>query len=165
MSTPTTPATAVSTTPDPDMSDEELAWQPIGYWSGVAHQAVITYIRDAMARAGITQPQWWILNQVEGAPAGRTREELEEALANVAGDRYEIYRSVDIMLHREWLVTAEDGRLRLTDAGRATKARIKERVIAIRGEMHDGITDEEYVAALKVLRRMIRNTGGSEGWH
>ncbi len=165
MTTRTTPATPVSTAPDPDMSDEELTWQPIGYWSGVAHQAVIKHIRDAMARAGITQPQWWILNQVEGDPSGRTREELEERLAHVAGDPYEIYRSVDIMLHQEWLATAEDGRLRLTDAGRAAKARIKERVVGIRAEMHDGITDEEYVAVLKVLRRMIRNTGGAEGWH
>lgn len=36
-------------------------------------------------------------------------------------------------------------------------ARIKELVTALRAEIHEGITDEEWVAALKVLRRMKEN--------
>ncbi|MEV0263113.1 MarR family winged helix-turn-helix transcriptional regulator [Streptomyces sp. NPDC050617] len=161
MTTPVAPVTAPSPA-DPNAADEVLASQPIGYWSGVAHQAVIKHLRDAMARQGITQPQWWILNQVDSSPNGQTREELADRLASVADGPYEISRSVDLLLHQEWLAADEDDRFQLTDAGRAAKARIKQLVIDLRAEMHDGITDEEYVAALKVLRRMIRNTGGSD---
>ncbi|MFE7118416.1 MarR family winged helix-turn-helix transcriptional regulator [Streptomyces sp. NPDC057654] len=156
---PVSPATTIAPA-DPDATDEALASQPIGYWSGVTHQAVIKHIRDAMARQGVTQPQWWILNQVDSDPAGKTREELADRLASFADGPYEISRSVDLLLSQEWLAAGEDSRFRLTDAGSAAKARIKQLATDLRAEMHDGITDEEYVAALKVLRHMIRNTGG-----
>lgn len=32
-----------------------------------------------------------------------------------------------------------------------------------REEIHEGVTDEEFVAALKVLQRMIHNVGGRPG--
>lgn len=70
---------------DPGATDEMLATQPIGYWSGLAHAAVTRHLRDAMAR-------------------------------------------IDL----------------------ATE---------VRTVVHEGISEEEYVAALKVLRRMVANTG------
>ena len=47
---------------DPAAPDDALATQPIGYWSGLAHRAVIGRIRDEMARIDVTQPQWWTVN-------------------------------------------------------------------------------------------------------
>ncbi len=47
---------------DPAAPDDALATQPIGYWSGLAHRAVIRRIRDEMARIDVTQPQWWTVN-------------------------------------------------------------------------------------------------------
>lgn len=34
----------------------------------------------------------------------------------------------------------------------------------MRAEIHEGISDEEYLLTLKVLQRMIHNTGG-KAWH
>ncbi|MHC3390397.1 MarR family winged helix-turn-helix transcriptional regulator [Streptomyces lavendulocolor] len=153
--TPTVPAPA-----DPAVTDAELASQPIGYWSGVVHKAVITHIRDAMARVDLTQPMWWTLNRVD-AGGHVTREVVATGLAGVADTPYDGSRAVDHLLHRGWLRLDDDEGLHLTDEGRAAKARIKELVTGIRARIHDGITDEEYVAALRVLRRMADNVAAA----
>ncbi|MFD7895262.1 MarR family transcriptional regulator [Streptomyces sp. NPDC059743] len=145
---------------DPDATDDMLSGQPIGYWSGVAHKAVIKHIRDAMARMDVSQPQWWTLNRVDAAGDGPTREEVAGQLTSVADSPDETRRAVDQLLHRGRLGIDTGQRLYLTDSGRAAKARIKQLVTDLRAEIHDGITDEEYVAALKVLRRMIHNANG-----
>ncbi|MFI0737844.1 MarR family winged helix-turn-helix transcriptional regulator [Streptomyces sp. NPDC021100] len=163
-----TPHQPISPRPaDPAVPDDfaALAAQPIGYWSGVAHDAVIRHIRDGMAGIDVTQPQWWILNQVAGAgSAGRTRDELVARLAGTIGVApEEIARAADSLLARGWLTADGPDALRLTDAGRAAKARTKELVDRMRTEIHEGITDEEYVGALRVLRRMIDNVAAARG--
>ncbi|GAA2483354.1 MarR family winged helix-turn-helix transcriptional regulator [Streptomyces gobitricini] len=149
--TPTVPAPA-----DPAATDADLASQPIGYWSGVVHKAVIKHIRDAMARVDVTQPMWWALNRVDVGDHV-TREVIAAGLADVADTPYDASRAVDHLLHRGWVRAGEDERLHLTDEGRAAKARIREMLAGVRARIHDGITDNEYVAALKVLRRMTDN--------
>ncbi|MER7108382.1 MarR family winged helix-turn-helix transcriptional regulator [Streptomyces sp. NPDC000229] len=149
--TPTPPAPA-----NPAATDADLASQPIGYWSGVVHKAVINHIRDAMARVDVTQPQWWTLNRVDVGDHV-TREVVVTGLADVADTPHDASRAVDHLLHRGWLRLDDEQRLHLTDEGRAAKARIKELVTGLRAQIHDGITDAEYVAALKVLRRMADN--------
>lgn len=68
---------------------------------------------------------------------------------------------VDQLLHRGWLRSEADGdggrRLHLTEAGEAARVRLRELVTELRAVVHQGISDEEYVAALKVLRRMVAN--------
>ncbi|MEN8650709.1 MarR family winged helix-turn-helix transcriptional regulator [Streptomyces sp. 21So2-11] len=154
----TIPATA-----DPDATDDALATQPIGYWSSVAGKAVTQHLRDAMARMDVTQPQWWTINRVDVSGDGPTREDVVAQLASVADGPYDISRVVDQLLHRGWLSIDTGAHLHLTDSGRAAKARIKQLVTDLREEIHSGITDEEYVAALKVLRRMIHNIDGAPG--
>ncbi|OKJ99512.1 hypothetical protein AMK26_26110 [Streptomyces sp. CB03234] len=153
--TTTAPAPA-----DPAATDADLASQPIGYWSGVVHKAVITHLRDAMARVDVTQPQWWTLNRVDVGDHV-TREVIVSGLADVADTPHDASRAVDHLLHRGWLGIDAEQRLHLTDEGRAAKARIKELVTGIRARIHDGISDDEYVAALKVLRRMADNVAAA----
>lgn len=149
--------TTIPSPADPAVTDDALAAQPIGYWSGAAHQAVINHIRDAMARLDVTQPQWWTLNRVDSGGEPPTREEVVSHLAEVADGPHDVSRVVDQLLHRGWLDADADGWLGLTDDGRAAKARIKTLVTEVRTEVHDGIADDEYVIALKVLCRMIDN--------
>jgi DNA-binding MarR family transcriptional regulator len=155
----TTSATQSPVTPqhsaNPRAADADLASQPVAYWTGVASVAVKNLLRDSMARFDVTQPQWWVLNRVEATPATRT--EVVEALADVAETPYDIPRVVDQLLHRGWLAADEEGRLSLTEQGRAGKSEIKGLVAGLRAQVHEGVTDEEYVAALKVLRRMTAN--------
>ncbi|MFC8623814.1 hypothetical protein [Streptomyces anulatus] len=59
---------------------------------------------------------------------------------------------------RDAMARTDDGqRLHLTDTGEAARVRLRELATEVRAEAHQGISDEEYVAALKVLRRMVAN--------
>ncbi|WP_411070092.1 MarR family winged helix-turn-helix transcriptional regulator [Streptomyces sp. cmx-4-25] len=146
---------------DPAATDDVLAHQPIGYWSGRVHEAVTRHLRDAMARIDVTQPQYWVLNRVNGGPAAPSVEEVIAPLAPLAGGRHEISRTVDQLLHRGWLRTDAAGNLHLTETGEAARSRLRELATELRAEVHRGIDDEEYVAALKVLRTMIANVEGA----
>ncbi|MGW7476447.1 MarR family transcriptional regulator, partial [Streptomyces cyaneofuscatus] len=58
----------------------------------------------------------------------------------------------------------EGARPRPTPAGRPLRHGGDPGPPRARAEIHEGIPDEEFVAALKVLQRMIRNVGG-RAWH
>ncbi|MFI6416043.1 MarR family winged helix-turn-helix transcriptional regulator [Streptomyces sp. NPDC050842] len=145
---------------DPAAVDGALATQPIGYWSGLAHAAVTRHLRDAMARIDVTQPQYWVLNRVNGGPGAPSREEVVGQLTPLADGPHEIARVVEQLLHRGWLRADDARRLHLTEVGEAARVRLRELVTEVRAEVHEGISDEEYVAALKVLRRMVANVEG-----
>ncbi|MFF4404476.1 MarR family winged helix-turn-helix transcriptional regulator [Streptomyces sp. NPDC001262] len=145
-----------------DLDVPTLAAQPAAYWTWTTTQALLRHARNALARADVTQPQWWALVHIGGAEHGLTREGLcvrsEDFPYGVGPD--DMGHAVDSLLHRGWLVADGAGRLTLTAAGTEARARVKELMSQARSEVHDGITDEEYAAVLTVLRRMIRNVGG-----
>ncbi|MET7854308.1 MarR family winged helix-turn-helix transcriptional regulator [Streptomyces avermitilis] len=157
---PLTGSTTDQAPADPAATDDMLATQPIGYWSGLAHTAVTRHLRDAMARIDVTQPQYWVLNRVHGGPAAPGREEVVTQLTPLADGPHEIARVVDQLLHRGWLRIDAGQRLRLTDTGEAARKRLRQLVTELRAVVHEGISDEEYTAALKVLRTMIANVEG-----
>ncbi|MFF2023859.1 MarR family winged helix-turn-helix transcriptional regulator [Streptomyces sp. NPDC058171] len=142
---------------DPAATDDELASQPIGYWSGRAHAVVTRQLRDAMAGIDVTQPQYWVLNTVKYSPEPPSPDEASAQLSPLAEGPHEIPRVVAQLLHRGWLRTDGGARLHLTDAGEAARVRLRALVGELRAVVHDGISDEEYVVTLKVLRRMIAN--------
>ncbi|MGX1853604.1 MarR family winged helix-turn-helix transcriptional regulator [Streptomyces sp. NPDC055299] len=142
---------------NPAATDDMLASQPIGYWSGQVHAVVTRHLRDAMAGIDVTQPQYWVLNSVKYGPAAPSRDEIAAQLLSLADGQHEIPRVVAQLLHRGWLRTDAGDRLYLTGAGEAARLRVRELVTELRTVVHDGISDEEYVATLKVLRRMISN--------
>ncbi|MFB7513617.1 MarR family winged helix-turn-helix transcriptional regulator [Streptomyces sp. NPDC056144] len=146
---------------DPTAADGALASQPVGYWTGLAHTAVTRHLRDAMARIDVTQPQYWVLNRVHGAPAAPPRAEVVSGLTPLADGPHDIPRVVDQLLHRGWIHADDGDRLHLTDAGEAARVRLRRLVTEVRAEVHEGVTDAEYVAALKVLRRMVANVEGA----
>lgn len=146
----------VPATANPSVAEDALAAQPVGYWSGAVHRAVVNRLRDVLAGIDVTQSQWWVLTRVDTGD-GLTREDIVAQLTEVAETPHEVPRAVDQLLHRGWVETDDARRLRLTDFGRAAQGRIKELVTGLRAEVHEGISDEDYVTALRVMRRMIGN--------
>lgn len=145
-------------------SDEELINQPIGYWATAAGEAVVHHIRTMLAEAGLTQPQWWILNQINTAD-GRDKAEVVATLRGYlsVGDN-SLHHNISALHDRALLTEDTDGRLRITDEGRRLRDDTAARQQKTRAEIHEGIPDEEYIRTLKVLQRMIHNVGG-EAWH
>jgi DNA-binding MarR family transcriptional regulator len=152
----------VPATANPFVAEDALAGQPVGYWSGAVHRAVVNRLRDVMAGIDVTQPQWWVLTRVDIGD-GLIREGIAAQLTDVAESPYEVPRAIDQLLHRGWVEMDGARRLRLTDVGRAAQGRIKELVTSLRAEVHEGISDEDYVTALKVMRRMIGNIESAAG--
>lgn len=78
----------------------------------------------------------------------------------MADGPHEVERTIDQLVHRGWLRIGTGQCLHLTDAGEAAKVGLREPATELRAVVHEGISGEEYVAALKVLRRMVTNVGG-----
>jgi hypothetical protein len=147
-------------------SDAELAAQPAAYWTGVAYEALIAYTRARQAELGFTQPGFWLLRNLsvnDLSPDGRgmTVPELRQAMTGYLRPEDDLAAEAEELLERGWLTRDGDGRLWITEAGDGARAALARHAPAIRDRIHEGIDDADYVTALKVLHRMIRNTGGT----
>ncbi|KPC88509.1 transcriptional regulator [Streptomyces sp. NRRL WC-3753] len=149
-------------------TDTELVRQPIGYWTWAAYKAVVTRTRAALAELGTTQPQWWVLAQVARADTPKTRAEVSELLRNYLDTGPEAMESeIDATVTAGWIVQdaeTSDSRLSLTPEGRAFFEKAAALQDDLWTERHAGISDEEYLTTMKVLQRVIHNTGG-RAWH
>ncbi|MGW0884993.1 MarR family winged helix-turn-helix transcriptional regulator [Streptomyces sp. NPDC002671] len=146
-------------------SDAGLIEQPIGYWSWAAYNAVVTRTRGALAELGTTQPQWWVLAQVARAERVKSRAEVSELLRGYLDTGAETMGAeIDNTIARGWITEDADGRLGITAGGRAFFEKAAALQDELWAERHAGISDEEYLTTLKVLQRVIHNTGG-RAWH
>lgn len=142
-----------------EYSQDQLAAQPIGYWSREAANLVIGGLRAALAEENLTQPHWWSLNHIAGAPGTWTRATLTAKLApydDQNTDFAALYTDLD---SRGWL-TEPDGTLALTAAGEAGRLRAHARNAKVHARMRAGIDDAAYAATIDVLRRLVANLGG-----
>jgi hypothetical protein len=143
-----------------EYSQEELASQPIGYWSGEAYRRVVGRIRAELAVEDLTQPHWWTLNHVAGAPGEWSRTKLAERLLPFDDLGIDFGGVFDDLIARGWM-REDAGSLTLTESGEAGRLRARDRNAHAHEQTHDGITTAEYVAALNVLRRMVANLDGN----
>ncbi|GGZ32083.1 hypothetical protein GCM10010387_27890 [Streptomyces inusitatus] len=141
-------------------TEEQLATQPIGYWSGEAYRTIVARIRAGLAEERLTQPHWWILNQAAARPGHWERGPLADWLVTFDDQDTDFGGVFDDLVDRGWLSEPAEGRLTLTEAGAAGRARAAVRTAEATRQIHEGISTEEYTAALNVLRRMIDNLGG-----
>ncbi|NGO71319.1 MarR family winged helix-turn-helix transcriptional regulator [Streptomyces boncukensis] len=147
-------------------TDAELAAQPVGYISGLAYEAVISFIRAQQAELGYTQPQYWLLrnlsvNDISPDGHGMTIPELQQAMSAYIRPEDDLKAEADALVERGWLTRDADGRLWITEAGEEFRAGVKQHIPAIRGRIHEGIDDADYATTVRVLTQMIRNTGGT----
>ncbi|MEU3777322.1 MarR family winged helix-turn-helix transcriptional regulator [Streptomyces sp. NPDC032472] len=148
------------------ISDAELAAQPAAYWTGLAYEALIAFTRDRQAELGFTQPQYWVLrnlspNDLSADGRGMTVAELRPAMSSYLRPEDDLAAEAAVMLERGWLTRDGEQRLWITEEGDAARAGLKQHTPAIRDRIHEGIDDADYVTTLKVLRRMLQNTGSA----
>ncbi|MFI6161971.1 hypothetical protein ACIA59_18760 [Micromonospora haikouensis] len=142
-----------------EYSRDELAAQPIGWWSGEAYRRVVGEIRAALAVEQLTQPHWWTLNHVAGDPGRWGRTTLAERLTPYDDLGTDFGGVFDDLVGRGWL-TEVDGAFRLTEAGEAGRLRARDRTSRAHERVRAGITADEYAATIDVLRRVVANLGG-----
>lgn len=166
MNTKAATATAEAAAPALSAGDAELAGQPVGYWTGLAHREVIAYIRGRQAEIGITQPQFWLLRNLsaddlspDGAP--QSLAELAEAMSTYLLPADDLGPEAAALVARGWLAEEDDGRVRILPEGEAARLRVKEIGPSVRAHIHDGISDTDYATTVRVLQRMIANVSGA----
>ncbi|MGW6710793.1 MarR family transcriptional regulator [Streptomyces sp. NPDC054956] len=148
------------------MSDEELAGQPAAYWTGVAYEALIAYTRARQLEQGYTQPQYWLLrnlsvHDISPDGEGMTVAGLRESMSSYIRPEDDLAAESAVLEERGWLRRDAEDRLWLTEEGERARVDLSRNAPAIRAALHEGIDDADYVAALKVLGRLIRNAGGT----
>ncbi|MFF1559978.1 MarR family transcriptional regulator [Streptomyces sp. NPDC058279] len=141
---------------------EQLAAQAIGYWSRETAHHVITGLRTALAEEHLTQPHWWILNHVAGAPGAWTRTALTAKLTRFDDQNTDFEAVYDDLTTRGWLTTTHDTHtLALTVEGEAGRLRAHDRNAAVHARIRQGIDDPAYATTIDTLRHMVANLGGN----
>ncbi|MGC4803989.1 hypothetical protein [Micromonospora sp. DT233] len=139
---------------------EDLAAQPIGWWSGETYRRVVGAIRAELAVEQLTQPHWWTLNHVAGDPGRWSRATLAERLTPYDDRDTDFGGVFDDLIGRGWM-TEEAGAFTLTEAGEAGRLRARDRTSRVNERVHAGIAPDEYAVAIDVLRRVVANFGGN----
>ncbi|GGT78709.1 MarR family winged helix-turn-helix transcriptional regulator [Streptomyces lateritius] len=147
-----------------EFSPEEVAAQPVAYWTGLAYEEIIGFIRARQAELGFTQPQYWMLrhlsrNDVSADGRGMTVGELVEVMKTYLRPEDDPAAEAATLLERGWVTRDDDGRLWITEAGDAARADLKTHAPVWRDRIHEGVDDADYATTLNVLRRMMHNVG------
>jgi DNA-binding MarR family transcriptional regulator len=137
--------------------DMELARRrPIGYWLKHLDRLIEDTFSRTLTEQGLTRRHWQVLNTLAHDPAGDA--ELTKALEPFLRDDQAGQAAVVAdLIRRDWISRDHDGRLRLTGHGRAAHQRTQEQVQQTRGLMVQGISADEYTAAIDVLSQMAAN--------
>jgi hypothetical protein len=112
-----------------------------------------------LAVEGLTQPHWWTLNHVAGAPGTWNRGKLAEKLKRFDDLGIDFDGVFDDLASRGWM-REDAGTLALTKEGEAGLQRARDRNARAHRQTHEGIPTADFVTTLNVLRRMIANLGG-----
>ncbi|MBB1242224.1 hypothetical protein GL263_01320 [Streptomyces durbertensis] len=145
-----------------EFADEELLHHPMGYWTGVAGEAIVAYLNRAMREGlGIGQPHAWALSHLFDEEDGLTRAGLAAKIARKRPmvDTGVVAPAAEELLARGWLAE-EAGHLVLTGEGLAAHERLHADVVpGALAALRRGVSDEDYVRTVRVLRRVIHNAG------
>ena len=127
-----------------------------GYWLKRLDGLIEENFERTLAGDGVTRRQWQALNTLHQRPS--TQAELAEALQPfLVDDPRADRRVIDELVARGWVRQGEGDRLELTPAGAGAHAGLLERIQATRQLLVRGVTQEEYRAAIDILRRMAEN--------
>ena len=130
--------------------------RPIGYWLKHLDRLIEAAAERAFAEEQLTRRHWQVMNILSESPHGAP--ELAAAIRPFwAPGAITLDEVIGELAGRGWL-TQDDARLyTLTPAGQAGHAAVKEKVHGIRATFLTGLTQQDYLATVRVLERMAEN--------
>lgn len=145
------------------MAEPRKPHLPIGYWIKRADALLTARINEAQAANGLTRTEWQVLNSVFEMPSAAASE-IAEVLRPFA-DPLELSATIDGLVRRGLIAegAGEPGRLHLTPQGRERHAAAREVQMRVRQQAVRGITEADYVTAVRVLQQIVANLSGGEG--
>jgi DNA-binding MarR family transcriptional regulator len=132
--------------------------RPIGFWLRLVDRLIDEGLDRLLGQADLTRRHWQVLTALQAGPA--TVGQIDAKLAPFLDTQAPTTRPVlDDLTARGWAGWSPDGRATSTPAGTAAHADLLAEVSATRRRVTDGVTAEEYLATVAVLRRMATNLG------
>jgi hypothetical protein len=128
--------------------------RPIGWWLKHVDRLIEESFERVLAGEGIGRRHWQAVNAIAGG--ADSREALERALAPFTGGRPPLRVVLDLLRAKGWISEA-GGTLTLTPAGAAARGRLVVAVRAARARITEGVSEQEYRAAIATLRRIAQN--------
>ncbi len=146
----------------PPGSDEAPPERPIGFWLTLLGRLVDEQFAVTLHEHGVTRRQWQLLNLLSSASASVAELDAQVApfLDQAAGETSADH--LGELVESGW-VTLDASTYALTDRGRMACTRLAVVVADYRTLVGDGVSDEEYATTVRVLERMARNLGWTEG--
>ena len=132
---------------------------PIGYWLKRLDGAIDGALAATLAAEGLARRHWQTMNFLHEGPSDAPG--LAEALRPFWGQGAIALDEVLSDLEHRAQVVNDEGLYALTAAGKATRAKIAEKVDVTRNQLVDGVAREEYLATIQVLQRMTANLEGA----
>jgi hypothetical protein len=130
--------------------------QPIGYWLRRLDRLIEDTFEAVMRDEGLSRRHWQLMNLLRAHPADIA--EITESMPPFWTE-WEISPDevVGGLTRRGWAQCGHDGRFQLTWPGETARDDLSARVQMVCRALTDGITPEEYTAAIGTLRRMAEN--------
>jgi DNA-binding MarR family transcriptional regulator len=135
--------------------------RPIGFWLKLVDRLIDESFDRLLLEVGLTRRHWQVLTALQAGPA--TVHQLDASLAPFLGQREPTTRPVLEDLHaRGWLAWSPDDHATPTQAGATAHTALLAGVAANRRLVTAGVTADEYLATVDVLRRMATNLGWTD---
>jgi len=130
--------------------------QPIGYWLKHVDRLIEAAAERVFAKQHLTRRHWQIMNVLRQSPQDATG--LMQAMRPFWQPGAITLEEVTTELTgRGWLTPDVTGQYKLTPAGQAGHAAVEQKVQGLRSASVAGLTEQDYNAALRVLRQMAEN--------
>jgi DNA-binding MarR family transcriptional regulator len=145
------------------MTQDRRPELPIGYWLKQVDNLLTEEINKAQATHGVSRSEWQVLNMLKET-SGANREQIFETMRTFV-DSSSFNDIMTSLVERGWVERrkgATNGveEFQLTKEGQrrheaifATQKQVRQRAMA-------GISEEEYVTVIRVLRQIVSNLGG-----
>jgi len=131
---------------------------PIGYWLKHTDEVITNRVDQVLGDHGFTRFRWQVLNMIYEAGTITHQDVFKTLKTFIKVD--ELDEILDGFVQEGWLVTNGDGGatlLALTTAGKIKREDLFKRQSEVRKRALQGISDQEYVMVIDVLKRMVNN--------
>ncbi|MES4906932.1 MULTISPECIES: MarR family winged helix-turn-helix transcriptional regulator [unclassified Streptomyces] len=135
--------------------------KPIGYWLKHLDGLIEADFERTLADSGLARRHWQVLHSLSTGP--KTPDELTAALRPFWGEgAITLDEVLDGLERRGWVAReGAEAPYALTPLGVEGHAVVAGRIGEARRRITGGVSDEEYLATVDVLRRMAENIEGA----
>jgi|GEM_PF-1556297 len=139
------------------MQSEIAEKLPIGWYLKEADSLITHYTNIAFETHQINRFHWQVLKNID--THGKICKDLYYHQVNRFLTEAELDELLESLISRNWIQFTAD-HYSFTDTGKQEYAAIESLQTKNKEKVMEGITPEEYLAAIQFLEKMIRNLGG-----